>query len=115
MRVVLGTFACAGIEALPGGDLAAGVKTALRHYARSRESSARSAPVFTRCAGGSALGGAGVDVEVDVDAETQAVLEREARETSGVSVGQIATHAVLVYLADRDRASGPETGSLTWV
>lgn len=115
MRVVLSTFACSGIEARLGGDLAAGVKTALRHYARSGGSSAQNVPRFPHFLGEPQVGHPGADLDLTVDPEIQALLEREARETDGVSVEQIATHAVLAYLADLDRASGRDASPLTLV
>jgi hypothetical protein len=114
MKVVLNTFACGGIEAFLGRDIAAGVQTALRHYTRSRRSSDRKAPEFPRFLSESSVGRSGADLELVVEPDVQAALEREARESDGVTVEQIATHAVLVYLADLDRASGRETRPLTW-
>lgn len=113
MRVVLGTFTCGAIEAFSGRDIAAGVHAALRHYTQGEGSSQKAAelPDFFNEPW---PGHSGVDLELTVDPETQALLEREARESSGVSLEQIATHAVLVYLADLDRASGREAPPLTW-
>jgi hypothetical protein len=62
--------------------------------------------------------GSGADLELALDPEIQAVLEREAKDSDGISVEQIANHAVLVYLADRDRAPGRREArerQLTWV
>lgn len=105
MKVVLSTFACNGIEAFLGRDIDAGVQAALRHYTRRKASSdrTRTAPAFPRFLSGSKDDCSGADLELAVDPEIQAVLEREARESSGVSLEQVATHAVLVYLADLDR------------
>jgi hypothetical protein len=61
-----------------------------------------------RFAGELAVGCSGTDLELIVDPEIQAALEREARESDGMSVEQIAAHAVLVYLADLDETSGHE-------
>lgn len=114
MRLVLGTFACSGIEAFLGRDIAAGVQAALRHYTLGKGSPDRKAREFPSFLGEPSVGRSGVDLELAVDPEIQAELEREARESGGVSVEQIATHAVLVYLADLDRAPGPEARPLTW-
>lgn len=103
MKVVLSTFACNGIEAFLGRDIGAGVQAALRHYTRSKGSSDRTAPKFPRFLSGSTDDRSGADLELAVDPEIQAVLEREARESNGVSLEQVTTHAVLVYLADLDR------------
>jgi hypothetical protein len=105
MKVVLNTFACSGIEAFLGRDIAAGVQTALRHYTRRGGSSERRTRELPRFISSPSLGSCGADLELAVDPEIQAVLEREARESGGVPVEQVAAHAVLVYLADRDRAS----------
>ncbi len=99
MKLLLGTFARAGIEAVGGRDLAAGVRTALRHYAR-REDSVATGELFDR-ASLERLGHVGTGIELVLDAETEEALERRAREYGG-TVEQLATHAVLVYLADRD-------------
>jgi hypothetical protein len=116
MRLVLGTFARRGIEACSGGDIAAGVRAALRHYTSEGGSrlkgSYRETPRFIRIpvnAGGRAKAG----VELSVDPDVQAVLEREARQSAGVSVEQIATHAVLAYLADLDEVSTREVRPLS--
>lgn len=113
MRVTLSTFARNGIEAFLGRDIDAGVQAALRHYTGRKGSSGRTAPAFPRFLSGLAEDRPGIDLELTVDPEIQAVLEREARESDGVSLEQIATHAVLVYLADLDRAPGHEARPLT--
>ncbi len=115
MRLVLGTFTCSGIEALSGCDIATGVHAALRHYTQGRESSDREAPEPPAFPSGPSTGRSGAGVELVIDPEIQAALEREARESDGMSVEQIAHHAVLVYLADMDRASGREARPLTLV
>jgi hypothetical protein len=116
MRLVLGTFARSGIEACSGGDILAGVRAALRHYTSEGGSRSkgpyRETPRFIG-ARANAGGRAGAGVEISVDPDVQAVLEREARQSTGVSVEQIATHAVLAYLADLDEVSKPEVRPLT--
>ncbi len=114
MRVVLGTFTRSAVEAFSGRDIAAGVQTALRHYAL-RMGSERRASELPPVIGSPSTDRTGADIELSLDPEIQAVLEREARESDGVSVEQIANHAVLIYLADLDRASGREARPLTWV
>jgi hypothetical protein len=115
MKVVLNTFACGGIEAFSGPDIEAGVRKALRHYTQGKGSSDRVPPDFPRCFGTLEVGCSGADLELAVDPEVRAALERKAREVDGLSVEQIAAHAVLAYLADLDRASGGEAHSLAWV
>jgi len=114
MRVVLGTFACTGIEAFLGRDIAAGVQAALRHYTRRSRVDARGARVLAPLSE-PALAGSGADLELSVDPEVEAALEREASASGGMSVDQVVAHAVLVYLADLDRASGPGSRPLTQV
>lgn len=99
MKLVLGTFAREGIEALSGRDLSAGVRRALAHY------TAREGHGLAECLGRGwlrALGEDGEDLELSVDGATQEALERRAREYGGIGVEELAAHAVLVYLADRD-------------
>ena len=99
MKLVLGTFARDGIEALWGSDLSAGVRTALRRYA-GHERSGRAKRVDWRCV--RQLGDDGVDLELSLDSETEEALELKAREYGGITVEELAAHAVLAYLADCD-------------
>jgi hypothetical protein len=99
MKLVLGTFARGGIEAISGSDISAGVRRALRHFAR-RELQGLSRPLDRRRL--VELGSDGFDLELAVDSETEEALERKAREHGGITVEQLAGHAVLVYLSDRD-------------
>jgi hypothetical protein len=99
MKLVLGTFARGGIEAFSGRDLSEGVQMALRHYAgrQRRDLPKRPDRPLLRT-----LGEEGLSFELAVDSETEKTLECRAREYGGVSVEELATHAVLVYLADCD-------------
>jgi hypothetical protein len=99
MKLVLGTFARTGIEAVVGRNLAAGVRTALRHYAGRERSVAMEELLDRVCL--ERLGHVGTGIELVLDAETEEALERRAREHGG-TVEQLAAHAVLAYLADRD-------------
>jgi hypothetical protein len=113
MKVALDTFSRSGIEARLGGDMAAGVQAALRHYTQ-RLGSGRKLPEFPRFRRESPLRRSGADLELAVDPEILEALEQKARESRGVSVEQLAAHAVLVYLADLDKeASGLSTRRLT--
>jgi hypothetical protein len=116
MRLVLGTFARRGIEACSGGDIAAGVRAALRHYTNEGGSRLKGAyretPRFIRTSASSGKRPE-AGVELSVDPDVQAALEREASQSAGVSVEQIATHAVLAYLADLDEVSTREVRPLT--
>lgn len=48
---------------------------------------------------------AGVAVEVALEPELEAALEREARESGGISMDQVVNYAVLAYLVELDRAA----------
>ena len=103
MKIALGTFARSGIEAKLGTDLAVGVRAALLHYTRRLKS--EFAPVGPpRFRLGQAARDAGAALELSIGPEMEAALEREARRYQ-VSVDQILTHAIFVYLADLDAAS----------
>ena len=106
MKVALNTFARSGIEARSGCDLVAGVQTALRDYAQCLRSG-RKVPEFPRFLHEGSATRPEVNLELSVDPEVEQALEQEARESEGLSVEQLASHAVLVYLADLDRAAAP--------
>jgi hypothetical protein len=105
MRIALGTFARSAIEARLGPDLGISVGAALLHYGRRLRSGP--APVaFPRFRREErSLSVPDLEVELTMDAATRSALEREG-ERQGTSVGQLAAHAVLVYLADLDKAIG---------
>lgn len=102
MRIALDTFARSGIEARLGGDVAAGVQAALRHYIRRLGSEWESLE-FPRFRREQPLSRSGAGIELAVEPEIEAALEQEAREAQGVSVEQLAAHAVMIYLADLDK------------
>lgn len=98
MRVALGQFACTGIETHLGGDIPAGVRKALFHYAGKLKTGRR--PVaFPSFLADQAPQEVQVDFELTVDAETEAMLEREA-ERQQTTMSQLVAHTVLVYLAE---------------
>lgn len=99
MKLALGTFARGGIEAFSGDDLSAGVRKALNHYAGRERYGLPKRPDRPLLR---TLADDGLDVELSVDSETEAALERKAREHGGITAEELAAHAVLVYLADRD-------------
>ena len=105
MKLVLGTFARDGIEALWGSDLSAGVRRALHDYT-AREHSAVAGCLDRGWL--QRLGDDGVDLELSLDSETQEALERRAREHGGVTVAELAVHAVLAYLAEADQSAAGE-------
>ncbi len=98
MRVALGKLARSGIETHLGDDLAAGTRKALFHYARKLKAGRRPLPL-PRFLVGQAPSEDQVAFDLAVDPETEAVLEQEALRQS-TTVGQLAAHTVLVYLAE---------------
>lgn len=100
MKLVLGKFALNGIEAFLGHDLSVGLQTALRHYVSGEARPAASE--LSELGGFERLGRHGTDLELTLDADVKEALERRAREYGGIAVEQLAAHAVLAYLAERD-------------
>jgi hypothetical protein len=103
MRVALGTFARSGIESRFGGEVVAGVQAALLHYTRRLRSSRRPVafPRFRREAPSET---SGLDLELPIDPSIEAELQREVLR-QGVSIEDLAEHAILVFLADLDAAA----------
>jgi hypothetical protein len=99
MKVELGKFACFCVESRFGSNLDIGVQSAARHYCRRLRSASSPSPGLRlpRMAESPF-----VELEVSLDEEVLAPLEREARCRS-VDVQQVLNHAVFVYLADLDR------------
>jgi hypothetical protein len=105
MRVALGTFARTGIETQLGEDLASAVQAALCHYAGKLKSGRPpiGLPSFSR---EKTAAETAVALDLSVDAETEALLEREAARQH-TTVSQLAGHTVLVYLAELDFLTSP--------
>jgi hypothetical protein len=98
MRVALGKLACSGIETHLGDDIPAGTRTALFHYARKLKAGRR--PIAPpRFLDDVEPRDPAVTFDLTVDPETEAVLEQEALRQR-TTVGQLAAHTVLVYLAE---------------
>lgn len=100
MKLVLGKFALTGIEALSGRDLPAGLQRALRHYVSRERSTVALGELERRFLEQQVK--CGDHLELALDTEIEEALERRAHEQGGVTVEQLAAHAVLAYLADRD-------------
>jgi hypothetical protein len=100
MKIALGTFACKGVESHLGPDLASAVKAALVDYAHRLESG--SPPIGIPKLFRDSQTAPAKTLDLSVDADTRAMLEREAARL-GTTVSQLATHSVLVYLAEFDR------------
>lgn len=100
VKIELGYFATCAMQAHVGADLARGVREAVKHYSRRLESGRKPlAPPAFLC--GNDPGESGTALEVPIEAETEAALEREA-DRQHVTPQQILRHAVLTYLADLD-------------
>jgi hypothetical protein len=106
MRIALGTFACTGISSQLGVDPATGALAALLHYAgklkSGREPIEVTVPPFGR---NQAPQDPEVALDLTVDPETEAVLQREAAR-QGTTISQLAVHSVLAYLAELDLLGG---------
>jgi len=99
MRVSLGKFACSGIEAHLGEDIPAGVRAALSHYVRKLKAGRGplDPPTFLDLTPAEPQ----ATFDLSVDAETEAVLGQEAAR-QGTTLSQLASHTVMVYLAELD-------------
>lgn len=94
----LGKLACIGLEGHFGTDLTVGARKALLHYAYKLKAGRKptAAPRF--------LGSPSppeAKFELTLDRDTEALLSQEARRLR-LTTTQLATHAVLVYLAELD-------------
>jgi hypothetical protein len=106
VKVALGKFACNGIEASLGADVAAGVQTALADYVRRIESGA--APVgIPPFIPSSSEPPVATSLDLSLDERTWATLRREA-DRQGTTPSQLAAHSVLIYLAELDRLTPPD-------
>ncbi len=108
MNIALGKFARSGIEARLGTDVAVGVQEALLHYTRRLRSGWPPVGIPQFCRERAAQDPE-AEFELAIGPETEAALERDARRQR-VSLAQVLTHAVFVYLADLD--SAPETSRM---
>src|SRR3954453_12969766 len=98
MRVALGQFACTGIETQIGDDIPAGVRKALFHYAAKLKAGRRPVEVPPFLSDRDPVDAA-AEFELIVDAETEAMLEREAQRQQTTTTRLVA-HTVLTYLAE---------------
>jgi hypothetical protein len=98
MKVTLGKFACSGIEIHLGGDIPAGTRKALFHYVRKLKAGREPVAVPRFLAEQGPIE-AGATFDLTVDPELEALLEQEALRQR-TTVGQLAAHSVLVYLAE---------------
>jgi hypothetical protein len=98
MKVALGKFASSGIETHLGPDIPAGVRKATFHYVAQLRSG-RPPTAFPRFLSKLRPSEPGVDVELTIDAETEALLKREALRQH-TTASELVAHAVLSYLAE---------------
>lgn len=105
VKIALGTFACNGIEANLGADVAAGVRAAISDFIQRLESGC--APIaLPKDPLGPASAETTTAVDLPLDEHTWQLMRREARRQS-TTVAQLAAHSVLVYLAELDRLTPP--------
>jgi hypothetical protein len=96
VSVELGKLACSGLEGHFGADLSVGARKALLHYTYKLKAGRRpvAAPRFLKSPASPEA-----KVDLTLDRETEALLAQEAlRQRTTTSL--LATHAVLVYLAE---------------
>ena len=109
MKVALGTFACNGIETYLDADIAAGVRAALTDFTERLE--AGRSPVSVP----DALWDAdptepAMALDLPLDERTWHLLAHEALR-QGTTIDQLASHSVLVYLAELDRLTPPNSST----
>jgi hypothetical protein len=109
VKVPLGTFACNGIKAYLDADITAGVRAALSDFTQRLESGR--APVDLPKAPLEPVSGEpAMAVDLRLDESSWQLLRREARR-QGTTVNQLAAHSVLVYLAELDRLTPPNSAT----
>jgi len=109
VKVLLGRFACNGIESYLDSDIASGVRAALSDFT-ARLESGRSPLGVPRAPLEAVSAEPAVAVDLSLDERTWQLLQREARRQD-TTVDQLAAHSVLLYLADLDRLSPPDTAA----
>jgi hypothetical protein len=88
-----------------GSDLPAAVRAAVTSYLGRLESGDEPMP-FPRFRRGREIGKLAAGIEVSLDVDTRAALEREAQRQE-ISLEALLVHAVLIHLAERDRDQAP--------
>jgi hypothetical protein len=106
VKIALGTFACNGIETHLDADVAAGVRAALNDFTERLESGRRPLsvpdPLWDADPAQPAMA-----VDLPLDERTWHLLAHEALR-QGTTIDQLASHSVLVYLAELDRLTPPD-------
>ena len=90
-----------GVEAHLGSDLSVGVRAALSEYTRRLGSDTPPLPI-PRLARGASPAQPSKVIDLPLNEEMWELLEREAARQE-TTVSELATHSVLVYLAEIDR------------
>jgi hypothetical protein len=109
VKIPLGTFACNGIETYLDADIATGVRAALSDFTQRLESGR--VPVDLPRAPLEAVSDEpAMAVDLSLDERTWQLLQREARR-QGITASQLAAHSVLVYLAELDRLTPPNSSA----
>jgi len=98
ITVELGKLSSTGLEAHFGPDLTVGARKALLHYAYKLRTGRKPMPAPRFLGPGSPIE---ARFDLTLDRESEALLAQEARRLE-ISTTQLATHAVLVYLAELD-------------
>ncbi len=104
MKIALGTFARSGIESQLGSDVRGAVQAALCHYA-GKLKSGRPPIAPPRFLPEQPLR-ANDALDLAVDSETEELLEHEAAKL-GTDLNRLASHSVMVYLAELDFLAAP--------
>lgn len=106
VKVRLGTFACNGIESCLSSDVPAAISAALGD-AVEKLRSGEALPAIPGLALREVAAEPVLSVDLSVDEETEELMGREAGR-QGATVSQLATHSVLIYLAELDRLTPPD-------
>lgn len=106
IRVTLGPFARSGVETYFGADVPAGVRSAIRHYARRLTTERMPPAPPPRRRREACAGRDDVAVEVAIDAVDEATVAGQALRR-GVGTCELIVHAVLVYLAELELLGVP--------
>jgi hypothetical protein len=109
VKVLLGRFACNGIESYLDSDIAVGVRAALSDFTERLESGrvplgALRGPLEAVSAEPATV------VDLSLDERTWQLLWREARRQH-TTVSQLAAYSVLLYLAELDRLTPPDAAT----
>jgi hypothetical protein len=105
VKVDLGTFACNGIETYLDADIAAGVRAALDDFTERLESG-RSPLSVPETLWEADPAEPAMALDLPLDERTWLLLAHEAGR-QGTTIDQLASHSVLVYLAELDRLTPP--------